>query len=871
MTSGEHASFGGPITGLAAVLLVLVSGMALDPTAARFHDAYPVVFEETVEGGGAWAVAIESDETLTGPEGNVVVLRVQTNHPRTHSVSSTGMYKLPPPDGAGFSYWGSGVVASSLAGSDRVMVHPLGDHGDPSGVDENFTVLPPREGAATLLASEQFLQPGEQRYAVLWAGGGETTTFQVRGQGIEVKTLIKGDAHVLGNDELLNNGTRVWAAQDPPPGAGSGTLGAGASVVENASTTIDAEDPLVGAYIGYKGKYACPGVCVNYGHPLNNQAETALEGGLSDISYVDPEQGVVGDREGSPFDAFFLDPGDSEAGTYQFRVDRFRDAGTSWYSAPLNDYAGSWHVRTGENHLVLSVAEIDLSGLACPWPERACGTPGANSGDGPSAAGASQTEAPDAVVGQQPSTCQQHAPIRIVGDEGPRGLISGRTPTGEPIYRPGSGVVSGNGTAEDPFVIAGWCIQSPSSRGVRVATPRINIITQVGNATIPPQEAKVQAPAGIDVRDTTAHLVIERNVVDGERVGANGIVATGVENVTIHANTIRDHQWDGIEVTGSEGSAIEDNVVTGNQHGIVVRGSSDIVVQDNAVDDHPSDGIAVRASDKITVEENEVSRAWLRGIEIVQSPGTVVAGNTVTHSGNVFSLWVKESPGTVIEQNTVRDGEYGLEVVRTADALVRDNHITNNWELAAAISLSTGVVFEDNLVDHNDEHGILVWRSQDTRVRENTLAENAYHGAYLQASSRTVFENNTVTANGDHGLFARWATDPVLANNTITANGYDGTVLLPSTNATLEGNEVAGNAIGIRVKRGQGHTIHANNIHGNPVAGLAATQDGAPPVPADMNWWGCPDGPGDPSCDDVVGSVDYTPWLEEPNPQAGAE
>lgn len=78
------------------------------------------------------------------------------------------------------------------------------------------------------------------------------------------------------------------------------------------------------------------------------------------------------------------------------------------------------------------------------------------------ASGTGEAEGCQQASGTDETGRESHPPIRIDGERGPQGIVVGQDPaTGEPIYRPGSGVTDGRGTAQDPHVIEGWCILPP--------------------------------------------------------------------------------------------------------------------------------------------------------------------------------------------------------------------------------------------------------------------------------------------------------------------------------------------------------------------------------------------------------------------------
>lgn len=310
--------------------------------------------------------------------------------------------------------------------------------------------------------------------------------------------------------------------------------------------------------------------------------------------------------------------------------------------------------------------------------------------------------------------CTPHPPIRIAEDEGPEGFILDRGPAGEPIHRPGSGVVAGNGTPKDPYLIEGWCVPTPAS-------PDLG--------------------PGIEIEGTEAHVLVASNVVRSlpHDAGGTGIVLVEATNVTVRDNVVRDHRWTGIQV--------------------------------------------VRSGPSVTVAGNEVAGNGLEGIVARNSEAVTIAHNGV--SGHALSeIWLVGGRSLAVHDNSVADDAWtGIAVSAARDARIAHNNVTGNRQ---------GV--------------------------------------------------------------------------SIVGNGF-----FTSENVTLAANEISGNAVGIVVDGDHTDTvIEANNIHGNdPGPGLNASEAGIV-VDATDNWWGCPDGPDDPACDEVRGNAAYDPWLEAPNPAAGA-
>lgn len=177
-------------------------------------------------------------------------------------------------------------------------------------------------------------------------------------------------------------------------------------------------------------------------------------------------------------------------------------------------------------------------------------------------------------------------------------------------------------------------------------------------------------------------------------------------------------------------------------------------------------------------------------------------------------------------------------------------------------------------------------------VRDN-LVRGFFLGMTLTFLSHGAVDGNVLEAN--HQALSLWGTDriPVSGNevlnatyglfvrgdshhNRISNNTFDGPSTAVGAALSVEGNDntirdnvVTANEYGIRIAgSATDNTIRGNNIHGTDV-GLRGEAAGT--VDAENNWWGCPDGPDDPDCDDVEGDVDYDPWLTSPNPEAGSD
>ncbi len=417
--------------------------------------------------------------------------------------------------------------------------------------------------------------------------------------------------------------------------------------------------------------------------------------------------------------------------------------------------------------------------------------------------------------------CQVHPPILIVGDEGPLGLTATDPITGETGPRPASGVVAGSGTPEDPYVIQGWCIQSglPSLAAAPILPP----------------------PDGITIQDTTAHLTIQENVVVGWR---DGIHLEGADNVAIQANRIEDPGNVGIHVAGSETVTIQGNELSGGAYGIIGQDTTNLQVRENTIT-NPNYGISV-----IEVANVEIS------------------GNEVANDGpSNMAIQANDAAETLVEDNVVDGFHTGVYVVESHEIVVRGNQLAS-FMRGVNFWFTDDALIEGQVIDGPDGWGVVLVDSNRNTIRENQI-RGANHGVDLRGSGQdagnlvieNVIEANTIgVATGSTGAHE-------MRSNTVTGNEV-GMQFGNAAGHTVEGNEITANEIGVEfIGTSASATLRSNTIAGNTDGlGLSVdlNVDVASDVDARWNWWGCPEGPLDPACDDVQGDALYDPWSTSP-------
>lgn len=438
-----------------------------------------------------------------------------------------------------------------------------------------------------------------------------------------------------------------------------------------------------------------------------------------------------------------------------------------------------------------------------------------------------------------------HPPIRITSDAEFTAL---------------NGVVGGRGTADDPFVIAGWDIE-PGPAHVTLGGPQYYPV--VGEV---PVSASV-INAGIVLLNTSAHVVMRDNEFHNGNGAAILVHASG--NVRIEDNAVHDlaARYYTFIFRQATKIAIRRNTIEGSSSGIVGNGT-DVTVDGNTVSDCESTGIGLDGSN-LTVVDNTVRRCWA-GLYLSFSTDVRVDDNVFTDNAVGISTWgcnqgspdalqnLTASRNTVsgggtaaelsclqgfhIEDNRFSDAVQGVtivanEVAEGRPSAVRGNRIDRmgwtplavsgfpkpylvEWEENVANGLPTFVFSEprDATFDGNGaEVGLLMvvdghnasftnWRVQGPAWSRPWIAP------VVIARGNTRLVGNTITG----AIVESYRSQgQVLESNALTGAGF--LVLEPEADLVLKGNHVLGpEAVRVKWAGGPGTIGLEHNFFSSP-------------------------------------------------------
>lgn len=192
------------------------------------------------------------------------------------------------------------------------------------------------------------------------------------------------------------------------------------------------------------------------------------------------------------------------------------------------------------------------------------------------------------------------------------------------------------------------------------------------------------------------------------------------------------------------------------------------------------------------------------GIRALTGP-IVLEGNTVEDS--LFGIDLRESPGSIIRNNTVigkdlepgRRGD-GIRLWWSHDCIIEGNIVRDSRDMV--FWYSENLRIERNRVTRS-RYGLHFMYSHDTVLRENDLWENSV-GVYLMYSNRITLEKNRMRNNrgaSGYGIGLKDCDDIIINDNALLANRVgayiDNSPSSVGSTGLFEANLIAFNEIGL--------------------------------------------------------------------------
>lgn len=306
----------------------------------------------------------------------------------------------------------------------------------------------------------------------------------------------------------------------------------------------------------------------------------------------------------------------------------------------------------------------------------------------------------------------------------------------------------------------------------------------------------------------SSHILVEDNEVHEN--AAEGIVAWGhgglkppqppspTHHITIRNNRVSRNNWHGIGTEFGQDSEISGNVLKGNVgYGINVGSwAHRNHVFDNVIEDTAGQGIIVETSQDSVFERNTVRRSGDNGFWLINSSGTIVRNNDISHAHT----------GIKVEFRT--DGRHALEIRQHPDGT--ENRIENNriehCFVGAQISSSRNTCAKNEFMHNRDA---LVLRGKMNVVEENRILTSV-NGLTNYGDDNRI-ENNIFDNASNAIVIRKGRGNQILGNRMLNICFDNIEVRTDGHENTIAANTIQTTAPGITL-RGKRNIIEKNTI-----------------------------------------------------------
>lgn len=384
-----------------------------------------------------------------------------------------------------------------------------------------------------------------------------------------------------------------------------------------------------------------------------------------------------------------------------------------------------------------------------------------------------------------------------------------------------NGVVAGNGTASNPYIIENWTISTSSLTGVQIQDTRAHFV--VRNCKIGDTSSK----NGIDISNATNGTIIN-NRIEKARIGIRMVKSS---EILVKNNSVVDNSWEGIHVSQSINITVKDNDIYDNtDEGIDVWDSEYIQITGNNIYNNTDHGIENDYCTRITIANNHIYDNSWTGVHLEDASKTSVANNTIS-GNNQDGIYIEDSDYVVVENNTIFDHDYGAGIDTWDDLqlTINDNRISNSYH-----GLILQYVYKVTLVGNevsNAYFGLVLYGTQYGVLYGNELVNNTMNfGVNYEYSSHTIAENNTINGKpiyywkgassravpSDAGFVGLIECDNITMTGLSFSNNYHGLIAFNTRDSTVSGNTFNDTTYGAEIW-GSSISFIDNEVHQNEV------------------------------------------------------
>ena len=342
-----------------------------------------------------------------------------------------------------------------------------------------------------------------------------------------------------------------------------------------------------------------------------------------------------------------------------------------------------------------------------------------------------------------------------------------------------SGIVTGNGTYSEPYIIENLVIDAGGS-GSGIFIEHSDVYFKIENCTVS-NSGNESHDAGIRLSVVNNGQLINNTVYNNY----NGIdLFYSSYNNSISGNIVFNNSQ-GIKLGASDDNRIVGNIITNNFDGILLALSHQNTISGNTVNNN-TEGISLYFNVNNSILGNTVNYNHERGISLRGCINNTISGNLLTKSGLQVRGSVEELGSLNIDTTNLVNGKplyyYTNEtnlgpnnftnagqviLVNVVDSLISNLNIIDSL-VGISLMYCNNNTISGNIVNNN-MGGISLMYCNNNTISGN-IANNNMGGIGLYNSNNNTISGNTVNHNTDLGIYLYSSDYNIVSGNTLIGN-----------------------------------------------------------------------------------------------------
>ncbi len=250
-------------------------------------------------------------------------------------------------------------------------------------------------------------------------------------------------------------------------------------------------------------------------------------------------------------------------------------------------------------------------------------------------------------------------------------------------FTPANGVIGGNGTQSNPYVIAWWDINANGSK------------------------------YAIYIGNTTAYFVIAHSYI--HNASSAGIYLYNTTNGYIMENKLYDNYY-GIKFTESYENTLASNQFMNNTHPMYISYSSNLQYYKQTI--YPNNTVMGKPMYYITGKDITLKNLDVGYIGIYQSTNITLTNITLNGTDEIF---IEDSSHVSLLHSLIKNARWGVSIRYSKDVTIFANYFNYN------------------------EYGVQAYKTSYSTINNNTFTGNYYGVKLVYSHNITVYHNNFVS------------------------------------------------------------------------------------------------------------------------------